>query len=296
MLEKLGWCQNEKPCTMSELNHSWPSRVSQEAPLFWGSMAARQDLDAVVWFAWRHGEFRAEPDGPDGALDLDGRFNALVQLPIAAKLFREVEAAKGRFVRWWSTNGILRDLAEQPGLWLDPQVSWQSMLERVSRSSFAPEPPAIKVEKLDEGPLQWSPDQGIFMVSSPEVEVLLGETLGRKSLKLESRVPGFISISLASLGRWALGSAPALLTVVGRCEREGTLWSTGGPGVVVSGRGKAQLERLTGEVRFFWPTKPVVRVVDVNGEPGERVRVVRKGKGWWGLKLDGLESPWFWIE
>ena len=305
MMERLAWCQDGKPCTMSELNHSWPNRYAHEAPLVWASLLARQDLDAVVWFAYSHGPFDAAPDGPKGALDLAGRFSTWAQMPTASALFRSgaVEAASRRAVRWWSPDGLLRDLAEPPGLWIDAQVSWRSALDNLLRTSFAELPPALGAPAPTDSPVRWWPDEGRWVVDTPRFQAIVGRTttpvLDRAqgspdAAALRAVVAPHAAISLASLDGGALGgdTRSALLTLAGRTERDGTLRSTGGPGTLVYGRGPARLERLTGFVDIRWEGRPEAWVLGPDGAPTERVALRRLGGGWWRLDTAGVSSPW----
>ena len=279
VLEKLAWCQDGKPCTVSELNHTWPNQYSQEGPLVWAALATRQDLDAVLWFAWGHGPFDPASDGPIGGLDLQGRINALAQMPAASRLFRgaTVEPAIRRYVRWWSPDGLLRDLAESPGLWLDPQVSFRSVLDNVLRTSFAPRPPAAAPAPApSEPPITWKDGR---MVIEGAVEAVIGR--GGDTARLRVTTEDFVAASLA----W-VDDAHALLTVVGRAERAGTLWSTGGPGLLVWGEGPIRLQRLHGTVTVDGPRERWELGRD--DTPTRRLR----GKT---VDLSALESPWVWL-
>ncbi len=307
LIENLSWCQLDKPCMVSEINHTWPNQYGHEAPLLWASLAARQDLDAVVWFAYSHAAFDPAPDGPGGALDLAGRFSTWVQMPTASALFRSAAVAPPtrRYVRWWSPDGLLRDLAEPPGLWLDPQVSYRSILDNLLRTSFAPLPPSmvphVPPPTLD--PVRWWPEQGRYVVDTPTVQAIVGRTthpileptVGRApdASALRSVISRFSAVSLASLDGMPLGiSRRALLTIAGRTDREGTLRSTGGPGLLVMGRGPARIERLRGFVDVRWPDRPVARELDPTGFPASQVAVQRLGDGWWRVATHGLSSPW----
>lgn len=290
LLEDLAWCQERKPCTISELNHSWPNRYGQEAPLFWAALASRQDIDAVMWFAWGHHAFDPEIDGPLGSLDLQGRWTTLAQLPTAAALFRSgsIEPPARRFVRWWSADGLLRDLAEPQGLWLDPQVSWSAILDDVVRTSFDARPPAMAAAPSPaEGLIRWSPER--FVIDTPRVAAILGRG-GEVGGRLRADVETFAAISLISLGD------RALLTVAGRTDRDGTLRSTGGPGLLVLGKGPARLERLRGTVAVRWKGRPRAVELDEHGKPGRVVKTTRTADGMWSIRLEDLGSPWVMLE
>lgn len=294
-LEAFGRCQEGKPCTFSEVGHSYPNRYTAEAPLWWAASAARQDLDAVIWFAYRHGPYRAAPDGPDGALDLEGRFSSWVQMPTASALYRSgaIAPPTRRFVRWWSPDAIFRDLAEGQGLWLDPLVSWSSLIDNVLRSSFAPRPPPLQTAPLPApAPLRWSVEAGTFAVDTDRFRAWIGPAGASPAGSLQPTLSGFAAVSLASLDGQPLGQGRALLTVAGRCEREGTTWSTGGPGALTWGRGPARMEALTGAVRFPWAQRPRAWALDETGARREEVRVRRAGRGWWEIDLTGLQTPW----
>jgi hypothetical protein len=139
VLERAGGCREGRPCFVSEFDHTWPGRHSQEAPLVWAAIGARQGWDAMAWFAWSHDTLDLGAE-PGGSHDLQGRENTLAQLPAARFLFvsGEIPEATRRFVRWWSPPAILRDLAEAGSLWLDPQVGPRSLIDTRLRVSFDP--------------------------------------------------------------------------------------------------------------------------------------------------------------
>ncbi len=302
-LERFSACQLGKPCVMTELNHSWPNRFGVEAPLFWAAMTARQDFDAVVWFGWRHAAWRSAPDGPDGALDLEARFNHRVQSGVASKLFREglVAAAPATYVRWWSEAGAQRDLAEAPGLWHEPLVGWQSALDYRIRSSYADEPPDPRGDDGDRvsmapggpAPLGWSPMDGSFVIDLPAFQAWIGppRSPGAQPTDLRVYAGQFVAASWVSLGAEPVTDGESLLTVVGRCERQGTLWSTGSPGLIALGTGPARLETLRGTVRVRRGRGGAVWALGPDGSRLERVRP-RKKNGWMEIHLDELATPW----
>ena len=304
ILERLSWCQADKPCTMSELNHSFPNRYAQEAPLFWASLLARQDFDAVIWFAWSHAAFEPAPDGPGGALDLAGRFSTWVQHPTASALFRSgvLPAPNRRFTRWWSPPALLRDLTEG-SLWLDPQISTSGVLDNLLRTSFERLPPTAPVAPVSPSPVRWWPDAGRFVTDTPRFQAIVGRTVNPvldseqgspDPGALRAALASYAAISLASLDGGALGDGcrRALLTLAGRTERDGTIRSIGGPGSLVYGRGPARLERLAGFVDVRWAGRPEAWVLDPQGAPVERVALARLGGGWWRLTTAALSTPW----
>jgi hypothetical protein len=262
ILEELAWCHDGRPCILGELQHSYPNRSAHEAPLVWAALAARQDLDAVTWFAWSHDTPDPTSQGPAGALDLEGRFDALAQMPLAASLFRDatIPAAARRFVRWWSPDAILRDLAEQPGLWLSPQVSPQSVLDQVLRTSFAPRPAVLAAPPREPDPVTWG---DVFAIDLPAVAAIVGRRGGGLRLSVDLDRPA------------AVWLADGVLTLVTHGERDGTLWPVGGPGPVTLGRGPYGFDRLSGTIRFAWEGRPRVTAPD-----GTRVAVMRRGGQW----------------
>jgi hypothetical protein len=303
-LERLSWCQEGKPCTVSELNHTWPNRYAHEAPMVWASLLARQDLDAVLWFTYSHGPFAEAPDGPGGALDLSGRFSSWAQMPTASALFRSgaVAPPARRFIRWWSPDAILRDLAEPSSLWIDAQVSWRAALDTVSRTSFAPTPPAPIGGDVEVSPARWWPDEGRWVVDTPTIQALVGRTdrvpadTSQGAVHpsgLRAELSSFAAVSYASLDGAPLGeSRRALLTIAGRTERDGTVRSTGGPGTLVYGLGPARLERLQGSIDVRWQGRPEAWALGPTGEPERRLPIRSVGSGWWRIDPAGVDSPW----
>lgn len=269
-LDRLAGCQVGKPCTVSELNHTFPNRKQQEAPLFWAVLAGRQDWDAVLWFAWSHAAWRSAPDGPEGGLDLEGRASFLAQMPTAAKLFRGgVEAATGAYSRWWSEDGLYRDLAEAGSLWLDPIVSPASWMRSRIRSTFVP---VAETALGADSPFVW--EDGTLRGTSGDVSVVIG-----------NGEAGPLKVALTSYAAVSFDAGTGLLTLVGREERDGTLWSDGAPSPLVLGKGPSRLERLRGWIwvdgmkRAEW--------LRADGTVGGRVRVKRGG-----VEVGEVPSAW----
>ena len=292
-LERLAGCQSGKPCTMSEVNHSFPNEYGEEAPLFWAGIAARQDLDAVIWFAWSHADPRALASGPEGALDLEGRWGALAQMPAASRLFRGGLGVPNRtFVRWWSPDAILRDFAETPGLWLDEQVGMGTWLDQLVRTSFSARPATLQGGLVEPAPVGWN--RGRFVVDTPRVQAIVGRTLdpGREPGALRAVLDRFAAVSLVSLDGEMLGSTKrALLTITGTTQREGTIFPVGGPGTLVVGKGPARLERVHGVVDVRWNGRPHAWALGPDGNSLGEVKIRRVGGGWWRLDAD-LGTAW----
>jgi hypothetical protein len=279
---------------MSEVNHSWPNRHGGEAPLFWSAMAGRQDLDAVLWFAWRHGPWRAEADGPDGALDLDGREEALAQMPLASWLFRTgaVGPPASRFVRWWSPDGILRDLAEQNGLPIDELTQPGAFLSRLVRTSFAPRPPPLTPATEAAGPVAW--DDGRFSVTTDRLAAMTGRPpfqVGPLKVEADDAVAAWLWSPEGAIGE----AKRLLLVVTGRSEREGTVWPWHGAGTLVPGLGPARLARLRGTVTLTLPGPWRATALDGAGKPAGTL-TLKRVKGGLALPLDGVRTPWVALE
>ena len=268
VLEELSGCQADKPCVLGELQHSYPNQYAHEAPLVWAALASRQDLDAVTWFAWSHDTPDLVVDGPSGALDLRGRLDTLVQMPVAAALFRSgaVPAAAGRHVRWWTPDGILRDLAEQPGLWLTPQVGREGILRSVVRTAFGAGVSGEPGAEAGAPPVAWG-RQG-FTIDTPGLAAVVGR---------EGAV-GPYGVSLDTFAAtWMVdeGSGVRALWIVSHGERDGTVWTAGGPGPAVLGKGGYRVAPVTGTVWLAGRRRPSVTAPD-----GSRLTVRRAGEGW----------------
>ncbi|GDX81804.1 hypothetical protein LBMAG42_36150 [Deltaproteobacteria bacterium] len=263
-LERLAVCHAGKPCTLSEINTSWPNRYAHEAPLTWATIAARQGFDAVLWFAWSHDDIRDLPDGPNGALDIEGRTSADVQMWSAGEVFRRLEPAFWSYTRWWSDAALQRDLAEPSSLPIPQTIGVRSWLQERIRVDFGETPsgetlaPHFSIPGSVHDNVSWSP--GRLVIDSPTVKAVVGSATPTKDSPnptwLRVRNDTSVAVSLVSLlpgseafhGTW-------LLTAVGRTDRVGSLWSRGVPGMLVLGAGPAQLERLAGFIHMpgFYP-------------------------------------------
>lgn len=279
-LERFGSCQTGKPCTVSEVQHTAPNRHAQEAPLLWASLASRQGISAVTWFAWSHDTPRHNPDGAVGTLDLEGRWGALMQMPGAAWLFRSgaIPAAEATFERWWSEDGLRRDLAEQPGLWLSELVDPSSLMRQRVRSAFGPGPapagaPPGTLEALAQahgapGGVRWSPSASgaSLLIHRPGFSAVVGGTGSAAGLTVFAHGSADPAVSLqwvesapgaaatAAPGKGATGR----LVVAGPTIRAGTLFREDGYGTVVSGLGPSGLAPLRVHVMIVWPSRPVL--------------------------------------
>lgn len=284
-LEALSTCRVGKPCVLGELQHSYPNRHAHEAPFLWAALAARQDLDAVTWFAWSHDTPDLAAVGPAGALDLQGRLGSLVQMPAAARLFREgrVPPAAAGFVRWWTEDGILRDLAEQPGLWLNPQVSREGVLSFRNRTGLLPHPGVATGAAPGPGeaapPVRWA--DGHFTVAVPGLDVVIGREGATESLAVA--LDGFATT-------WLSGPEPdggRSLWVVTHGDRDGTVWSRGTPGPAVLGSGPWRVAPVSGTVWLRGGPRP-----RVTGPDGAPVPVRRRGEGWEIVLSDSAGGRW----
>jgi hypothetical protein len=307
-LETLAGCQEGRACVAGELDHTFPSRWMHELPLAWAALGARQDWSMLALFAWSHAPMR-DGAGPEGSHDLQGRANVLAQLPAARELFRTLPAAERAFIRWWSPPALLRDLAEGPGLWLDPHAAPWGVLETRLRTRFSDLPPepvaSTPWTAAQTGPVRWDVVAGRMTVATPRVLAVLGPgdgdvpaPDGRASplrvavvaRRTGARTP--VAVSLVALGKGSLADGErALLTVAGRAEREGTLHGTG-PSLRAWGRGPVRMQRLSGTVAFAWPRRPVVVALDGDARAMARVPVRRARGGGWEVSLEGMETPW----
>ncbi|MBM4393151.1 MAG: hypothetical protein FJ090_18660, partial [Deltaproteobacteria bacterium] len=327
-LERLASCQAGRPCTVSELNHTWPNRFGQEAPLTWAALGGRQGWSALAWFAWSHAEIRDLPDGPAGALDLEGRFSSDVQMPAASAIFRQVGAATARFTRSWTAGALDRDLAEPSSLFLPEMVGVPSYLARRVRSSFDG---AMPRGGADDSPVRWS--RGRLVVDTPRAAAIVGNTtptveapdpailrasvaghpaislvidtpraaaiVGNTTPTVEAPDPAILRASVAGHPAISLvmaASSPGrwLLTVAGRTDREGSWASPGVPGLLALGNGPARLERLSGFIDVRVPGRARVYALNPDGSPRERLRARRLPGSWWRVDIDA-RTPWFGI-
>ena len=248
--ERLAVCQVGKPCTLSEINTTWPNRYAHEAPLTWATLAARQGFDAVLWFAWSHDDVRDLPEGPAGALDLEGRASSDVQLWSAGELFRRLSPAPGQFTRWWSDAGLVRDLAEPSSLPIPETVGMTSWLDRRIRVDFGQlDRRTSEAVPASVDTVRWSP--GRLVVDTPTACAVVGRTLPAEASAnpsgLRVTTEPSVAVSLVKLLPTGRNERDAwLLTVAGRTDRLGSLWTRGVPGMRVLGGGPSVIERLVG--------------------------------------------------
>ena len=97
----------------------------------------------MLWFAWSHDTVRDLADAPMGALDLEGRLGADVQMASAGEVYRRLQPAAATFTRWWGPGGLDRDLAEGGGLWVAETVGLDSWFQRKLRVDYGEGPPEL---------------------------------------------------------------------------------------------------------------------------------------------------------
>jgi hypothetical protein len=263
--EKNAVCQLGKPCTLSEVQHTFPNRFGQEAPLVWAALAGRQGIDAVLWFAWSHDTVRDLADAPAGALDVEGRLGEDVQMASAGEVYRRLQEARDTFVRWWGPRGLDRDLAEPSSLWVPETVGLRSHLERAIRVAYTDSPPppvAARPPPTDRA--SWSP--GRLVVEGADFAAVVGRAAPTPEnpdpALLSAEVGGHVALSLV---RFAGPGRPWLFTGVGRTDRVGSVGTRGVPGLLVLGGGAARLERLDGVVHLPGLAGATATVLDPSG-------------------------------
>lgn len=285
--ERHAVCQRGKPCTISEVQHSFPNRYAQEAPLLWAALAGRQGIDAVLWFAWSHDNVRDLADAPAGALDLEGRLGADVQMAAAGEVYRRVQPAAQAFTRWWSPGGLERDLAETGGLWIPETVGLDSWLQRRVQVDYGdgPPPPAPPAPAPNDR-VSWSP--GRLVVEGSDFAAVVGSAMATAEnpdpAALAANVDGHVALSLV---RFPAGSW--LYTAAGRTDRVGSVGTRGVPGLLVLGGGPALLERLVGHVRLPGLRRAAAQVLDPAGAAMRPALPSGPRGDIWALPPD---SPW----
>ena len=285
--ERHAVCQLGKPCTISEVQHSFPNRYAQEAPLLWAALAGRQGIDAVLWFAWSHDTVRDVADAPLGALDVEGRLSADVQMASAGEVYRRVQEARDTFTRWWGPGGLERELAEGSGLWVPETVGLNSWLQRAVRVDYGEAPPASAAPRPPlSDRVSWSP--GRLVVDGPDYAAVVGSAVATAEnpdpVAFSARVAGHVALSLVRFGegRW-------LFTAAGRTDREGSVGTRGVPGLLVLGGGPARLERLAGEVTVPALARTAGSVLGPAGESLRAALPTGAQRDTWALPSD---SPW----
>ncbi len=295
-LERLGSCQDGKPCTISEVGHSFPNRHGQEAPLLWASLASRQGIDAVIWSGWSHADRTAT--GPADPQDLQGRWSTLIQMPTAAWLYRSglIEQGGTQFTRWWTPAGLIRDLAEQPGLWLSELTDPSSLMRQRVRSAFGKDPPPVALDRRSWTRATWSPGAAgapLLIDTNPGFSLGLEAVVGGSgSFSPEFTVEVLDGAPDPAVSLLHLPGGSARLVVAGPTIRAGTVFRDDGLGTAVAGQGPAGLVAEHVRITLEWPEKPLV--IPLPGTTS--VPKVKGGKklgswivevetaGWWTLR------------
>ncbi len=303
-LDRFAQAQVGKPFIISETNGAFPNETTSEIPFVYATMAAVQDWDALVWLNYTNGPYESPSTGVAGMYELRNTAVKWAQFGVASALFRSgaVPAAAGLFpiyrsdaaVKAQTVSGSRPPFTEARDLGF---VLGHRVREAYGAAIPSPIPGAPSAE------VGWWPDASRFVVDDDRWQVVIGkdrtdpggEGAGPTRARfLDPELGAFAATSLVSLdGKPFPSSRHALITVAGRMFNSGMSTSAGGTTVLNWGGGPALVVPMTGEVRFAWPVKPVVRPRAADGTLGDPVVLRSVEKGWWALPVTGATTVWW---
>ncbi|MSQ02205.1 MAG: hypothetical protein EXR71_09985 [Myxococcales bacterium] len=298
LLDRFQAAQVGKPMIISELNHGFPNDQMSEAPLFWASLAAVQDWDALIWFDYTNGSVT---NGPGPVASFAQTRLATVkwgQMAAASGLFRSgtVAAASGLAPQWRSASGLRDEVIEgarpiYTGL-RDVSVALST---RIREAYGGPAP--LPIAGAPSPSVGWWPAGARFVIQTDALEAVLGDHGLRQRAgqgegsgpvsapHLDAQLEDTAAVSLLCTEGPIARCMRGLLTVAGRMENVGMRRIGSGTMIVDDGGGSTLLGRPAGLVRFAWPSRPTVRPIDADGRAGEAVPIEASGAGWWALPM-----------
>ncbi len=204
------------PYTVSEYNQPWPNTYSAETDVTLSAVAAFQDWDAVMHFAYSHGR-NWDANVPNG-FNINGDWTKFPNIGQSAWLFRsgairagtdaieipvtmEQRLQAGREKRNGAVAGFL-----QSTIGYDPALALVHPV-RLAKDSGSDTPVLIALSApyaSDTGELNYDPQQRVFVLQSPYVAGVLGFLTPSKAV-----TAGAIDVEIAAGAR---GYAAVLVT------------------------------------------------------------------------------------
>ena len=298
LLDRFQAAQVGKPMIVSELNHGFPNDQMSEAPLFWASLAAVQDWDALIWFDYTNGPVT---DGPGPVASFAQMRLATVkwgQMAAASGLFRSgtVAAASGLAPQWRSAAGLRDEVIEGARPVYTELRDVSVTLSTRIREAYGGAAP-LPVPSTPSPTVGWWPAAARYVIQTDALEAVLGDHGLRMraghgegsgpvaALHVDAQLDDAAAVSLVCTEGPIAGCKKGILTVAGRMENVGMRRIGSGTMILNDGGGSTVLGRPNGHVRFAWATRPTVRPIDADGKAGEPVPVDASGAGWWALPM-----------
>lgn len=295
LLESAAFAVLGQAFVVTELNHPFPNRFMAEAPLLWAALASVQDWDAVIWLDWKP-TVAPEYDGfVHSQFDLAYATVKGAQMPSASSLFRsgKIAPADGFFPLYRSpTQAQLQSIVNKAPLpWATQSIDF--WLSHQIRSVLGEDLVASRTGQAPEG-VAWDVSNGRFRLDQGPLQAIIGPPGGPGTSRLQVDLQQWAAVSLASGDGQSLAQTQtALLTLATQQENTGMAWALDKTAIRSWGGRPIQIEPAQGHVRFAWSGRPIVEVLNAQGEAESRLRVRRAGRGWWRIRIDSdLQSPW----
>ena len=217
-----------RPYTVSEYNQPWPNTQAAEIDVVTASLAAFQDWDSIMHFAYSHSAdwSAAVPN----SFNLNGDWSKDVLLGQAAWLFRSgaIHAGKEPLDIPLSAELRLRSLREKQN-WsipkllaaatgVDPASVFVHRVRLVKDGAAAARPAVPTAPyQCDTGELTYDPDARLYLIHAPQIAGVFGYagnrsvTSGPLDVRLAEGAGGFATILLTALDGEPLSSSRHLL-------------------------------------------------------------------------------------
>lgn len=297
------------PFSISELSHGHPNVHQAESPLFWASMAALQDWDALIWLTYTNGGIVEDIEGVAGSFELRSAVLKWGQMSVASGLFRTgaVSPASGSFVLSSSAEDAESATVsgDKPAI---PQLRDAGFL---LANRVRSDPQGMGQGSVAGTPgkqVGWWVEAGRLVIDTPAFDAVLGDHALRMragkgegggptmASALDPQLDGEAATSLTCIEGLRLDSCKrALLVVAGTMQNADAVVGAGGATVLNAGKAGPLLARPAGSLRFSWPRKPVVRPISPDGSLGAPLSVRSAGTGWWSFSM-AEAGPTMWWE
>ncbi len=304
----------DKPYTVSEVNHPFPSDFACEGVPVLAAYAALQDWDGIFWYTLAHEDVTSLKDVIGGHFDFAKDPVKMSQLAAGALMFLrgDVQAAQRVVPRTYSREQVLESLRlpwqEYP--YFTPGFPLALPLTHAVRVASFTGPPTAGFESLptnplesDSGELKWDASgqgTGLVTVDTLQSQALIGHVAKQsrrtKNLRAEIQTP-FCALTLGSLDNQPVSaSSKLLLTATARAANSGMVWNAKRTSLEQWGTAPTRIEPVQGQITLTGleqASEVRAQPLDGAGLPlGPSLALTRTAEGWV-LTLGPVATTWF---
>ncbi len=307
----------QKPFTVSEVNHPFPSEYACEGVPIVAAYAALHDWDGLFWYTFSHQAIVGVPPQTTGHFDLSPDPVKISQLAAGALLFLrgDVAAAQQTIGRSYSRQQVLESLrlptAESP--YFTPGFPATLPLihamridsldgQPTAQFSSTPEEPLVS----DTGQITWSgaaAKQGLVQINAPRWQALVGyvKARGASTDNLALRPENeFCAVTLSAMDLQPIAQASHLLLTLGsRVANSGQQWNEKRTSLEKWGQSPPVIDPVRGSVLLRnLKNAQAVRAQALDGarQPLGQAVDCRQTSDGWELRLGAPATTWWLID